>query len=332
MMLKPDLMAGAIPHPLRIRFYVDGYHSYLLANAAVDLHRGLLKTMLSHFPQWEGYFDPAPGVAKKAKIVTSLLLYAESRITATEESLLSARGLDVMPSKDVASLHNRFIRYFFGDKPPSADGKVFIKADSYGTVFRPRFDKPKIKAEVDSFINELKIDAALYADQLKELTYISRQLDAGRFEASQDFYDALADVIGDTSERGFLRLSRDARKKIEIGEKGVDGDFVATLAFDAADRLADVYVLLTNDADHAPAVDRMRQRGDRVVVVTYGNRPATALRQAAGPENFLTLLQEDREFDFDPIWLLQDNKDGRSLLHDMSMQWEEWRSRGLIQH
>jgi hypothetical protein len=323
-------MAGAIPHSLRIRFYVDGYHSYLLANAAVDLHRGFLKNMLDHFPEYSRYFDPAPDVSKKADIVVSLLRYAESRIIATEEGILGAQNRDVLPISDVERLNNSYVRYLFGQEPPQAVGRIFIQADSYGTVFRPRLDKNKIRSDIDSFINELSIDAGSYAHQLKELDHLRRQLDRGHFDASQNFYDALADIIGDTSESGFLRLSRDARRKIEIGEKGVDGDFVAALAFDAADGLADVYVLLTNDADHAPAVDRMQQRGDRVAVVTYGNRPAAALRQAAGQQNVLNLLADEREFDFDPIWLLTDNEEGRNVLEHMRMQWAEWRRRGMI--
>lgn len=327
MATTPDPMAVAIPHPLRVRFYIDGYHSYLLANAAVDLHRGFLKNMLFHFPEYERYFDRAPSVEKKAQIVVSMLGYAESLIVTTEESILSAQNLDVLPRQDVARLNNPLIRYFFGQKPPNAEGKLFVKADSYGTVFRPRFDKDKIRSEIDSFINELSIDAISYADQLTELKNERLKLDRGRFETSQDFYEALADVIGDTSGQGFLRLNRKTR---EIGEKGVDGDFIAALAFDAADRLADVYVLMTNDADHAPAIDRMRQRGDRVAVLTYGNRPAAALRRAAGPQNVLNLLADEREFDFDPIWLLEDNKEGWDILEHMRMQWVDWQMRGIV--
>jgi uncharacterized LabA/DUF88 family protein len=328
--LNTSSLNGATAVPLRINFYVDGYHAYKLANAAVELHQSFLREVLAHFPGYERYFDFKPNSRKKAEIVVALLEFAEHLIVAAKEEALAAQGIDILRQDDVRAITNPLFQNIFDSNPPEADGRTFVHSEPYGIVFRPRFNKTKLLAEVNSFYDELRVDERTYGPQMAELRTLRKQLERGGFDESQAFYDALADVIGHSSHRGFLKLQRNVERKVEIGEKGVDGDFVTQLVFDAADKLADVYVLLTNDGDHAPAAERLCQRGNRVAVVTYGNRPSLALRNAVEAGNFLSLLTDEREFDFDPIWLLEENKKGWGILEDMRMQWDYWQSQGLV--
>ena len=146
---------------------------------------------------------------------------------------------------------------------------------------------------------------------------------------TQQFYDALGEEIGDVSREGFLKTSQNIRRNI-IEEKGVDGDMIAALVDDAYTDAADAYVLLTNDADHAPLAKRLTSRGKKIWIVGYAPTTARALRQAVPPENIVNLLTEEREFDFDSIWLKDETAGNLRILDDIRMQWGWWKSQGLV--
>jgi uncharacterized LabA/DUF88 family protein len=321
-----DPLAGAVARPLRIRFYIDGYYAYLLSQQVIKLHQPWLKKIVDHFPGAAALFDAQISPHKEADLVLRLLTYAENKLIARREQALSAKGINVIAQKDVDLANNRFSRKLFGNAE-SVDGRAYVEADSFGIVFCPKYDQRRIIQGLAEFRNALAIEGARYAINIKELSQIQKRVERGDFEWTQRFYDALADRIGDVSDRGDLKLSFNVGRR-PIEEKGVDGDFITALAFDAADDLADVYVLLTNDSDHAPAAERLVERGKEVILITYSDRPARALRLSVGDDNVIDLLTDEREFDFDPIWLSREDPLSLNMLEDMRMQWIHWKTFG----
>lgn len=327
MVAPSEPLASPVARPLRIRFYIDGYYAYLLSQQVIKLHQPWLAKIVDHFPGAARLFDTKISPHKEADLVLRLLTYAENELIARREQSLAAKGINVIAQKDVDLANNRFSRRLFGNAE-SVDGRAYVEADSFGTVFCPKYDKRRLIQGLEEFRNSLAIEEARYALNIKELGRIQKRLERGDFEWTQHFYDALADRIGDVSNRGDLKLSFNIGRR-PIEEKGVDGDFITALAFDAADDLANVYVLLTNDSDHAPAAERLVERGKKVILITYSERPARALRSAVGDDNVIDLLTEEREFDFDPIWLLRDDALSLRMLEDMRVQWDHWQTIGV---
>jgi uncharacterized LabA/DUF88 family protein len=329
---KLDPLSEANSQPVRIRFYIDGYHSYLLSKEVVGLHRSFLKPILKEYPQYSRLFDLNPSPEKRAILILSLLLRAEAIIVSREESSLAEQGLSILTASDVAALENpyrRTVPLFDGEKELDDAGQYFIEPWCRGTVFAPNYNKHHLENQINEYVNSLLIDSDYYELVIVELKRIQKDLKDGTFEMSQRFYDALADEIGNVSRRGFLKVSYDVRRKI-IEEKGVDGDMIATLASDAYKGAADVFVLLTNDADHAPLAEQLVHEGKKVIIIGYASRPARALRQAVGDENILNLLTEERDFDFSALWLRSEDADSLRILEDMRIQWQWWKANGIL--
>lgn len=329
-----DPLNGATEKLVKVNFYVDGWHSYLMAREVVGLHRSFLKTILKEFPEHSSIFDMEIGPEKHAQITLSLLNYAEDVIADRIAADLSMDDADVLTRTTVQTLQNPFtptMRAALGLETESVEGKTYLRMSSYGAVFCPSYRTSYLEKTVDEFLNTLRVDSKYYELAIEEIKQVQNQIQRGDFDRTQIYYDTLGDRIGDVSQKGYLKVSRNIRRKI-IEEKGVDGDMSST--FDehagATPPDADVFVLLTNDADHAPHAARFCDKGRRVLVAGYAAQPAWALRRAVGDHNVLNLLTKEREFDFNPIWLKTEDDRSLEILEQMRMQWQWWKSQGMI--
>lgn len=328
--LEKGALAGATQFNLRINFYIDGYHSYLLSKKLVGMHLAFLDNIEQHYGRLPDIFDRKPSPEKLADLVTGLLIFAESSIVSEAESEIAASGQLVISKADVDELNNPYTGPLSEWRPKIAsEGKTYVDPQSFGTVFCPRLDKIRLLTELNEFIETLGIGGTEYQASVGQLQRVRVQLERGNFDRTQRFYDALADEVGDVSQEGVLKLSRSAGRR-PIEEKGVDGDLLGALASDAYKNEADVFVLLTNDSDHAPLAKRLVADEKRVVIIGYADRPSSALCRAVGRKNVLNLLTKERDFDFSPVWLRDEDQRSLSLLEDIRLQWSWWKSHGMV--
>lgn len=331
-MKSAEVLEGAIAQPLRIGFYIDGYHAYLLAKELVGIHLVFLDRIERNYKGLPDIFDRSPSPEKLAEIVTGLLLFAEDKIVFNQERLIRVAGGQVIDQATVNGLTSPYrspLVLGSAAEQVEIEGRVYVEPRSHGTVFCPRYDNAYLVTELDGFINELTVDGGEYAATIAQLKGVRAQILRGDFDKTQRFYDALADDVGGISQRGVLRVSRNTGRR-PVEEKGVDGDLLGSLAADAYSDASDVFVLLTNDSDHAPLAERLMDDGKRVAVVGYTDRPASALRRAVGNHNVLNLLTNERDFDFSPVWLRNADAHSLAILEDIRMQWAWWKANGMI--
>lgn len=304
-----------------------------MAQKVVSLHRSFLKDILKYFPNLYDIFDNNIGPKKHADIIVRSLSYVEDIIADRIEADLISDGVDILPRRDLLFLNNLYTKQLenkeiFNNINP--DGKTYLRISSYGAVFCPSYNRAYLEKSLSEYRDALEVDGKYYELAIGEIKNVENQIKRGDFDRTQIYYDALGDSIGDVSQKGYLQISRNIRRKL-IEEKAVDGDMISALATDAGDPPdADVFVLLTNDADHFPQAEALVARGTKVMVIGYAEKPAKALWRAVGNQNILNLLTGEREFDFDPIWLNTQDTHSLQILEDIRQQWHWWKSRGLI--
>lgn len=328
------LLEVASVETIHARFYVDGYHGYLLAKELASLQIGHWKRVRAEFGSEDRrfeIFDFNPTPEKFAEILSGLLLGTMKRLIAkSAENLFKKNGIEVIPWRLVETLTNPFSRGFFAKHGDfTADGKLYVNIELDGAVFAPAYNRQRLLKELDNWEKEERSKKVPDSDLLSRIALERRTIESGKFEITQRFYGVLAEKLGRLSSNGYLRVERDNSKKL-IGEKAVDEDLNSALWSDAWDRNADLYILVTNDGDHAPHADQLRRKGIRISLVSYKDQPASALQKAIGPENILNFKKDVDGFDFSYLWLKDTDKGSVDALIDIQRQWDLWMREGRI--
>ncbi len=330
------LRAASI-EPIRVRFYIDGYHGYLLAKAVAQLHRNHWQKIREAFPDndpWFDIFDFNPTPEKLAEILAGLLEWSVGPIVQSVERKFERYGQAVIPRADADLLLNPYYRDIFGKwKDFDASEKVLVSVEHDGVVFAPRYDRLQMLRDLQLWEDELAAGKKNDEDLLGRIADERRQIENGKFTNTEAFYQALATKIGHLSQYGHRHLQRENSKKI-FGEKTVDEDLNSSLWFDAVrtdeQSKVDLFVIVTNDGDHAPHAARLRAAGKRVSIFSYVEKPARALIDAVGKNNVLDLLTCSRGFDFSDVWLKSPDAPSFQVLQDIQQQWRWWVRNGDV--
>ncbi|MGB5778288.1 MAG: NYN domain-containing protein [Allopontixanthobacter sediminis] len=335
-------LADAVPLSLRIKFYVDGYPSYLFADEAAGVSRYLLEEGLRTFPErYASLFDFELSPEKKARLVANCLHQVAQVLVSREEAVRRAAGVDIIDQHTATGLLSGLSRQtplFDAEKPKVFAGRSYFQIKTEGIVFCPRFEAKKVKAEINKLLREYsqRRPEDRHKHVIRNLENHRNLLDTGYYDQSQRYYTALGRELGEASRKGFLRASLDNKEKI-IGEKAVDGDMQTRITADAYSNAADVFVLMTNDGDHYPAAKEAQNLGKTVVVVRHSGTAANALRASLGDENVIQFYGHNRDayhdyqFCFDEIWLRDQNEESVEILEDMRMQYAFWETNGQVE-
>lgn len=336
--MTQDVLRGASIEPVRIRFYIDGYHGYLLAKAVAELHRQHWQKVRLAFPKnhpWFDIFDFTVTPEKLAEILAGLLDWSVGPIVRSVERKFEAYGQAVIPKADADALNNPYYRDIFGYwKDFNASEKVLVAIEHDGIVFAPRYDKLQMLRDLDNLKNQLG-ETEGNTHLVDRLNKERRSIEEGKFSDSEAFYQELGKKVGRLSQFGKRQILRD-NSRILFGEKTVDEDLNSSLWFDAitsdASGKIDLFVMLTSDGDHAPHAARLMAAGKRVSIFTYVAEPARALRDAVGNANVLNLLACSHGFDFSEVWLKKQDSYSLEVLQDIQRQWQWWLQHGYVEN
>lgn len=335
-------LAGAVVQPLRIRYYIDGWNSFLFSEQAAGVGRSLLEEGLSAFPaHYAELFDFEFTPERRARFVANCLYRVQHLIVSRHEDALRAAGKEVIDQQTVRLKLSGFQLplFFEGQKrePFAAEGKTYFEVSLHGTVFCPELNSEALKRQLKGLLSACKhkTPADRYKYVVQNIENKLRMLDRGRFHESQRYYLALGKEIGEVSRKGYYQAS-DENAKI-VTEKAVDMDMGTKMLFDVYNDQADVFILITNDGDFYPAAEKAREHGKAVFALYPYGTPAKALTQALGDENIIRFYDFEKEnyekfaFDFQFSHFLR-NEDQSSLqiIEDMERQYAWWEAHGQV--
>jgi uncharacterized LabA/DUF88 family protein len=309
----------------------------LLAKAVAELHREHWRKVRAAFskndPRFE-IFDFEPTPERLAEILAGLLEWSVGPIVKSVERKFERYGQSVITKPEADMLSNPYYRDIFGQwKDFDASEKVFISVEHDGVVFAPTYDRPQMLRDLQLWENELTTGVKHEKDLLARIAVERRQIESGKFTDTEAFYNALGRKTGNLSQYGQRRLQKENNKSIFV-EKSVDEDLNSSIWFDAVRKdeqsKIDLFVIVTNDGDHAPHAARLRAAGKRVSIFSYVEKPARALLDAVGKNNVLDLLTCSRGFDFADVWLKLPDEDSLQFLQDIQQQWHWWVQNGDV--
>lgn len=332
-----EILDDASKEPIRVRFYIDGYHGYLLAKAVAELHRKHWRKVRAAFPKndpWFEIFDFEQTPERLAEILAGLLEWSVGPIVQSVERKFERYGQPVIPKRDADLLSNPYYRDILGKwRDFDVNEKVLVSVVHDGVVFAPSYDRPQMLRDLQLWEDELTVGTERDQRLIGRIADERRQIENGKFTDTEAFYNALATKTGNLSQYGRRRLQRENTKSV-FGEKSVDEDLNSSLWFDAVrtdeQSKIDLFVIVTNDGDHAPHAARLRAAGKRVSIFSFVKKPARALLDAVGKNNVLDLLICSRGFDFSDIWLKNPDAASIQVLQDIRQQWRWWVHNGDV--
>jgi uncharacterized LabA/DUF88 family protein len=335
-------LAGALAQPLRVKYYVDGWNSWLFADAAVGVGRSLLEEALSAFPpHYAELFDFELTPERKALFVAGCLNQVQQLVVSRLEDTLRASGREVIDQHSALQRLGGWTRPALIDgqerKPFDPTGKTYFNVKLHGTVFFPELRTDDLKRQLNKLLRECQeeLDDARSEYIIKTVNKKLQMLDKGKFLESQRYYQALGQHIGSVSWKGYYQATKDNLKI--VGEKAVDMDMGRAMLKDVYNDNVDVLILITNDGDFYPAAEEAKAQGKAVICLRHFGPPAKALSRALGDENIIRFYDINKnsydkyQFDFYYNHFLR-SEDERSLamIDDMRMQYASWEMTGDI--
>jgi uncharacterized LabA/DUF88 family protein len=335
-------LAGALAQPLRVKYYVDGWNSWLFADAAVGVSRSLLEEALSAFPpHYAELFDFKFTPERKALFVAGCLNQVQRLVVSRLEDTLRASGREVIDQTSASLRLDGWTppALIAGQerKPFDPTGKTYFNVTLHGTVFFPELRTDDLKRQLRNVMREglEEFDEARSKYIIKEVKKNLRMLDNGKFLDSQRYYQALGQHIGSVSWKGYYQATKENLKI--VGEKAVDMDMGRAMFHDIYNDNVDVLILITNDGDFYPAAEEAKAQGKTVICLRHFGPPAKALSRALGDENIIRFYDLNKnsydkyQFDFYYNHFLR-SEDERSLamIDDMRMQYAWWEMTGDI--
>ncbi len=290
------------PIPLKVRFYIDGYGAKITSESLYDIG---IERLAQHIDSQFDALDKAAAAATQkrfcapkdpeflAEVLGYCLGLTELKVISVIEERLKASGRPVFPN---ALLVNKStpMSITLSGKPINVlealypvdqtqlNSDEYLDAQCEGIIFRPeKIDREK---EVDELRREIKycesrgdtsrtlwlrrnIKAIEEGAMLYRNRYTGGPAKRIEFSLTENFFDAVSDIIGYYSQLGKYKIHW-GKDLNDFGEKGVDCDLIMQVMDDLHNDEVDVFVIMTNDMDFLPLVERIQR--DRKAVFLCG--------------------------------------------------------------
>lgn len=309
------------PIRIRIRFYIDGYGAKKTSESLYDIGiQYLNKHLESQFETDEGvttamqehFKDPqTPDIF--GEILCYCLGLIELHVISKIEDRLNASGRPVFPNALLVNRSNPLNTDFPGKElnlleelyPLDGDqvnSNEYLDAISDGIIYRPKaIDRDKQIAALNRelFDCESRGDAArilwlksnIRSIREGSFFYRNRSGNIGQridFDFTERFFDEVSRRIGYYSQLGEHKIHwrQDLR---DFGEKGVDCDLIMQVMDDLHGNQVDAFVLMTNDMDFFPLVERLQKDGKAVFLCGLRQNVSYRLTRALPEDSFFDL-------------------------------------------
>lgn len=312
---------GCKPISLNIGVYIDGFaakksaevlyeegdrelyeHLRREASGDVELHKQLYNRI--HTP---------PTAETYADIISFCLALVELHVVAVMEDRYRAAGTPVRPNAllvnqsnpiwiDLESGRHNLLEALFPVSEQEWQAAHYLDVVCNGTIYSPA----KIEREHQNRVLRQELaDAERIGDRsrvewikhnIKTLPdgiihYRRRDGSIGGpvdFDATERFYDAVANQVGYFSRRGATKVHW-RNDLSDFGEKGVDCDLIMQVMDDLHGGDVDAFVLMTNDMDFFPLVERIQLERKAVFLCGLHGSVSKRLISSAGRDAFFDL-------------------------------------------
>jgi uncharacterized LabA/DUF88 family protein len=314
------------PIPLRVRFYIDGYGAKITSESLYDIG---IERLNEHLDSQFDTDDKAVAIATKndfyapktPEILAEILGYClgliELNVISVIEDRLRAIGRPVFPNALLVnrssplniSHSDKHINIFEALYPVNEiefDSNEYLDARCDGIIYRPKkIDREKEIAELRREIKycELRGDESriswlrsnIKAIEDGAMLYRSRYTGGPgkriEFALTERFFDEVSDRIGYYSRLGEYKIhwSKDLN---DFGEKGVDCDLIMQVMDDLHNNEVDVFVIMTNDMDFLPLVERIQEDGKSAFLCGMRKNVSSRLVNALSRDSFFDLSED----------------------------------------
>jgi uncharacterized LabA/DUF88 family protein len=313
------------PIPVRIRFYIDGYGAKKTTEALYEI--GLVKVdeHIESQPEMNTTFAAAlkkqlkhpktPGVL--AEILGSCLGLIELHVISDIEKRMEASGRPMFPNALLVnqsnphniSLNNNKQHNTLEALYPASESQIasneYLDVGCDGVIFCPKkINKEKETSALNRELNDIRahndtsrslwLKSNIKAIQEGAFFYRRRDGNIGErinFEFTEKFFEEVSDRIGYYSRLGEHKVHW--RQDLNsFGENGVDCDLIMQVMDDLYRNEVDVFVLMTNDMDFFPLIERLREEGKYVYICGLRRNVSNRLTDALSDNAFFDMSRE----------------------------------------
>lgn len=340
---------GCKPIALNIGIYIDGYGAKKSADVLYDLGDKELYEHLRgdangdatlHKRLYDTFHTPhSPAIY--AEIISFCLALVELHVVAVMEHRYRAAGTPIRPNALLVNQTNPLEIELKGSKHnllealfPATDEQWlaghYLDVACNGTIYSTgKIDR---KREIARLERELAVasrrsDTARMAWIEHNLTTIPggvfhrRNRDGSiggpvDFDFTESFYDAVSQQVGYYSRLGESKVHW--RQDLgDFGEKGVDCNLIMQVMDDLHADTVDAFVLMTNDMDFFPLIERIRAEGKAVFLCGFEGHVSYRLIKAAGRDAFFDLTSRQMLDSLPSVFMAAKDP----AIRKMALQW-----------
>lgn len=309
------------PIALNIGFYIDGYgakkstdilydlgdkqldrHLRNEANGDVELHKRLYDNF---------YSPPTPTIY--AEIISFCLALVELHVVAVMEDSYRAKGTAIRPNAllvnqskpleiELSEGRHNILEALFPASDAEWQAGHYLDVTCDGTIYSPG----KINRTRQSGILRRELENAQRSGDASRIAWIERNLakvpqgvfhyrnkDGSiggpvDFDFTESFYDEVSNRVGYYSRLGENKVHW-RQDLSDFGEKGVDCDLIMQVMDDLYSNKVNAFVIMTNDMDFFPLIERIRAEGKAVFLCGLEGRVSHRLIESAGRDAFFDL-------------------------------------------
>lgn len=340
---------GCKPISLNIGIYIDGYGAKRSADVLYDMGdkelyenlRGDANGDISLHKRLYDKFHIPLSPAIYAEIIGFCLALVELHVVAVMEDRYRAAGTPIRPNALLVNQANPLAIELKGRQHnllealfPATDEQWlaghYLDVACEGTIYSPgKIDRER---EIVRLGRELAVasrqgDTARMAWIERNLATIPdgvfyrRNRDGSiggpvDFDFTESFYDAVSDRVGYYSRLGEHKVHW--RQDLgDFGEKGVDCDLIMQVMDDLHADTVDAFVIMTNDMDFFPLIERIRAEGKAVFLCGLEGHVSYRLIKAAGRDAFFDLASRQMLDSLPSVFKAANNP----AIRKMALQW-----------
>ena len=347
--IDQEYLKSCTPISIKIGVYIDGYGAMKSAEKLYEegdnrlyehLCREAKGNSTLHKQLWDKFHTPH-GPEIYAELISFCLALVEFHVVAVMEDHHRAAGTEVRPNALLVNQSNSLNIELKDGKQNLLEGlfpvtKEQFLADHYldvtsnGIIYSTgKIDRQRESAQLKRELADAKDagDTARMAWIEQNLKTIPNGVFHRRyrngsvggpidFGATEQFYDAVADRVGFYSRLGETKVHW--RQNLDdFGEKGVDCDLIMQVMDDLHAGTVDAFVLMTNDMDFFPLIERIRADGKAVFLCGLGGSVSNRLIKAVGRDAFFDLTRQQLLDSLPSVFMAA--KGG--LTRDLALQW-----------
>lgn len=335
------------PLPIKVRYYVDGYGAKKTSEVLYDLGDNRLVAHLkqqSHLSPdeasqlYDRYYSP-PSPTIFAEILSYSLAVIEMCVVSAVEERMKDAGKHLYPNAllvnqtnplnvDVNGVKGNILEALhpLTEEEFSADSYLDVKSD--GIIYSPKkVDRSEQRGKMQSELAKLSpsdphaiwLKASIKSLEDGVMHYKKRDGRIGdpiNFGFSEDFFDEVSARIGYYSRLGKYKIHR-AKQQFDIREKGVDCDLIMQVMDDLHSGEVDIFVIMTNDMDFFPLIERIRHDGRQAFLCGLDESVSHAIKDAVGNQSFFNMRDEKLLQNLPTVFMAMEDPSLRQL----ALQW-----------